>query len=274
VFDLRRFLRLAAVQWAEHGRGYLWFLGIGIAIHLCVWLLITLGGREAQRYALEAQLGIYMVGYLVTGFLFALRYFAPLADRESALTWLTRPASSFEKYLLAVIVVAVLYPLAYTLAFQICNLPGAWIGEMVRDAKLAVAAATPAAAPEDYMRTVEYLKSRDYGPYLPFSVTKNLGDEVVAVVINFTLQALTLAGGLYFRRLAWLKTVITLFMLVVLALPLLAVITNSSPGLLFWDSDTTFQSRSVKIWLVLLWTSVPILFWISTFFFLKERELQ
>ena len=41
MFELRRFLRLAAVHRAEHGRAILWFLGIGIAVHFCAWLLLT-----------------------------------------------------------------------------------------------------------------------------------------------------------------------------------------------------------------------------------------
>ena len=71
MFDLRRFLRLAAAQWAEHGRGYLWFLAIGVVVHACIWLLLTLGGTRAEHYSLDTQVMVYIVG--VSGHCVAVR---------------------------------------------------------------------------------------------------------------------------------------------------------------------------------------------------------
>jgi hypothetical protein len=264
MFDARRFFKLATVQWAEYGRSYLWFLGIGVAVHLCVVLLTTEGGSALERYGAEAQMAIYIAGYLITGGLFALRYFAALSDRDSALTCLMRPASAFEKFLLAFLVVAVLYPLAYTLAFQICNLPGAYLGEMARDAKVA---ATPREA-------FGYLGMQRFGPYLPFTDSKGIGRDVQVVLGNLFLQALILAGTLYFRRVAWLKTVVSLFVLVVLAVPLFATATGASPTLLFYDNLTRADTAQTWTWLAALWIGVPLLMWLSVFFFLRERELQ
>lgn len=271
MFDLRRFARLAGVQWAEYGRTYLWFLGIGIAVHLCVWLLVTTGGRNAEIYTFDTQFGFYACGYLVTGCLFALRYFSALSNRESALTFLMRPASTIEKLLLAFLVVAVLYPLAYTLAFQVCNLPGALIGEATRDAKLAAAMLN--ADPES-MWLRDHLRSRTFGPYLPFTNADYLSVQLQLLLGTVAAQALILAGTLYFRKAAWLKTLVALFVIVVLALPLLAALTNASPGLLFWDNTSRADNPSVRAWLILVWAGVPVLFWTSIFFFLRERELQ
>jgi hypothetical protein len=265
MFDLRRFLRLAAVHWAEYGRAYLWFMGIGVAVHLCVWLLITGAGRQAERYSIDLQIMVFVCGYVLSGVLFAGRYFSVLARNESALTYLMRPASTFEKFLLALLVVALLYPLAYTIAFQLCNLPGAWLGQAARDA-LAVAA-------DDEPLTV-YMINQDYGPYLPFTDADAPRWELNLFLGGIGLQGLVVAGVLYFRRVAWLKTVVALFVLLVVVLPLLTVLFGASPGQLFLDNPFGDASAGLEAWRWVLWIGVPALFWASAFFFLRERALS
>jgi hypothetical protein len=70
-----------------------------------------------------------------------------------------------------------------------------------------------------------------------------------------------------------LKTLVAVFVLMVVLLPLLAMATGASVDLLFWDSrsDTT---PGLRAWLAVLWIGVPALLWSSTFFLLRERELQ
>lgn len=265
MLDLRRFARLAAVHWAESGRSHLWFLGIGVVVHFCIWLLTTQGGNHLEHYDAGIQTAIYVFGYLVTAMLFAGRYFAALSRRESALTYLMRPASSFEKILLAFLVVAVLYPLAYTLAFQLCNLPGAWLGEAARDA-LVAAAKDP--------DSVLYLRNQDYGPYLPFSDPKAPGLEWNLFLGGIAIQGLVVAGTLYFHRLAWLKTLVALFLLLFVAIPLLSVATDAQPWHLFLDGPFTKARAGLRAWVWALWTGVPLLFWTANYFLLRERELQ
>lgn len=265
MFDLQRFRRLLAVHWAEHGRGYLWFLAIGVAVHFCTWLLVTSGGMDRRSYAMDVQAGLYYAGYLLTSLLFAGRYYAGLVRRESALILLMRPASAFEKFLLAFLFVAVFYPLIYTLAFQICNLPGAWLGEAAKEAYLRDA---PAAQLSSYVRQMEY------GPFLPFAGKTSPWPELDLFLGAAALQALVLAGALYFRRAAWLKTLVALFALLVIAIPLLAVMTGASPDYLFWNVSGVGVSPVLLAWKWTLWIAVPALFWTSTFFLLRERELQ
>lgn len=265
MFDLQRFRRLLAVHWAEHGRGYLWFLAIGVAVHFCMWLLLTSGGTDRKLYAEDPQAMLYFVGYVLTSLLFAGRYYAGLARRESALILLMRPASAFEKWLLAFLFVAVFYPLAYTLAFQICNLPGAWLGEAAKEAYLRSAPAAQLAS---------YVQRMEYGPFLPFTSKTSPWPELNVFLGAAALQALVLAGALYFRRVAWLKTLVALFALLVIAIPLLAMATGASPDYLIWDGDGAGIAPVLRAWKWTLWIAVPALFWASTYFLLCERELQ
>ncbi len=265
MFDLRLFRRLAAVHRAEHGRSYLWFLGIGIVVHACVWLLVTAGGTNAETYQDDVQAFIFIAGYLLSSLLFAGHYYAALARPESTLTFLMRPASALEKTLLALLVVGVFYPLAYTLAFQVCNVPGAVIGEAARDALLASKAQA---------NQVAYLKNMAYGPFLPFTANGSPWLELDLFLGGTALHALVLAGALHFRQMAWLKTLVVLFVLLVLALPLLAIVTDASPGQLFWSASKDGPTPPLLAWKWVLWLGVPLLFWASTYFFLREREVQ
>ena len=266
MFSMRRFRRLAAVQWAEHGRSYLWFLVIGVGVHLCVWLLITSGGTHLEAYREDSQSVVFVGGYLITCALFALRYFAPLSSRDSALTSLMRPASNFEKVLLAFVVVAVLYPIAYTLAFQVCNVPGALLGEKARDAMMQ----SSSVAAQDK----RYLQDLAYGPYLPFASGKDTALIVQLILGGSFIQSLVVAGSVFFRRVAWLKTTVAVFVLLVLLLPLLASVSGASTGRLFVDELTRTDALYVKIWLLVLWGGVPLLLWTSVYFLFRERELQ
>lgn len=257
MFDLRRLMQLAAVHWAERGREYLWFLGIGIVVHGCVWLLITRGGTQTRNYDAEVQYAVYVIGILITSLLFAGLHFSALSNRGAALTWLMRPASSLEKFLLTFGVVAVLYPLAYTLAFQVCNLPGAWLGEALMK---------PDANPRAYVP--------DFGPYLPFIDPDSRTGEASLLLTANTLQALVVTGMLHFRRLAWLKVLVALFVLLAVAMPLLIMLSNSDIALLFPAAAAQEGATAFQLWRWVLWIGVPGLFWASGYFHLRDRELH
>ena len=265
MFDVGRFRRLLAVHWAEHGRAHLWFLAIGIGVHFCVWLLVTTGGTDRHGYAEEIQAIVFVAGYILSSLLFTARFHAGMGRRESALTLLMRPASSQEKALLAFLMVAVFYPLAYVLAFQVCNVPGALLGEAARDALVN-------AKPDDNLNA--YLKQRAYGPFLPFVNDNSPWLELDLYLGVAGLQALVLAGALYFQRIAWLKTLVAMFVLLVIALPLLAVATDANPGQLFWVESEAGPTPLLLAWKCFIWLGVLGLLWASTWLLLRDREIQ
>lgn len=258
MFDLRRFLRLASVQWAEHGRGYLWFLLIGIAVHACLWLAMTGGGAHAQSFQSSVQSAVYVCGLLVTAPLFAGRYFEVLGHRESALPCLMRPASSLEKFLLALLIVGLAFPLAYTLAFQVCNVPAALLADAARGSQ-AIAA---------------HSRETDFSPYLPFTDPENDDWEWAMFLAVLSLQGLMVCSGLFFRRLALLKGYVSAFVLLLLLL-LLAAVSDSSPERLFalWSGNYAVPG-AFAAWLWIVWLGVPALLWASAACLLRERELQ
>ncbi|MFT3897634.1 MAG: hypothetical protein QM719_08050 [Thermomonas sp.] len=258
MFEWRRFLRLAGAHWAEYRRGYLWFFAVGIAIQACVWLVATGGGAHAQVFGADVQLAVYACGLVASGALFAGRYFEALGTRESALSVLMRPASGFEKFLLAFLIVGVLYPIAYTLAFQACNLPAAMLAKAAN-----ATSAHPLQGPD-----------ADFGPYLPFIGHKRGMAEYPLFLAASGLQALMVCASLYFRRLAMLKGFMLAFVLWLLVM-LLAAVSDGNPGRLFaiWSGGPGAPA-ALQALSLLVWIGVPLLLWASAYFLVRERELQ
>ncbi len=260
MFDWQRFLRLARAHWAEYRKAYLWFFGVGIAVQACVWLVGTGAGEHAETFSTGVQSTIYAVGLVASGALFAGRYFEALATRESALSVLMRPASGVEKFLLAFLIVAVFYPIAYTLAFQVCNLPAAMLARAAN-----AASEHPLTGPYPYA---------DFTPYFPFANHKGSSGEWPLFLAVAALQALMVCSSLYFKRLAMLKGFMLAFVLLLL-LMLLATISDGNPDRLFaiWSRDAD-TPPILQAWSLLVWIGVPLLLWASAYFLVKERELQ
>lgn len=253
MFDLQRFLRLARVQWAERGREYLWFFGIGIIVHGLVWLLITSAGSSLIRYDKGIQQFVYVAGYVLCGVLFAGLHFSALNRRESALTALMRPASTFEKFLLTILIVGIGFPIVFTICFQVCNVPGALLAHA-----------------EQLRLDTQYPMAT--GPFIPFIDGDGIEGTLFFGVT--TLQALVIAGVLYFRRFAWLKTAVALFVLLFVVIPLLMTITDSNIDVLLKDDPRWNVDSFFHFWRWVLWIGVPGLLWLSSYFLLRERELQ
>lgn len=265
MFDLARFRRLIAATWVENRRAWAWFLAIGIIVHcvLCVVLLVPEHGYRALSE--DGQGIIWLLGLVLTGIIFAGRYFAAMARRESALVLLMRPASAFEKWLLAVLVVAVLYPVAYTLAFQVCNVPAALIAEALAHAAgdAAAAAGSDAAGLADVR----------FGVFLPWTLFEKPAAWYTLFSMLGALQAFAMLGSLYFRSFPFIKTILAGFILALLLI-LATTIGGGDPDLFlgYWVTE-----RELHRWQQLLfpaaWIAIPALTWLASLVALRERQV-
>lgn len=267
MFEPARFVRLARAQWAEQWRTWAWFLGIGIIVHFVVLALLLFSGENGHR-SLNAstQAGIFLAGLFITGTIFAGRYFHGMARRESAGLLLMRPASAFEKWLLAVLVVAVAYPLAYALAFQVCNLPAA----LYASGRVAAEVAAGGESPINYMG--------DWGryePVLPWQVFESRGAFLSVMLWLGTLQAFAMLGSLYFRTMPFIKTIVAGFVLMLLLIFITAVGGDGDVFLSWWTPG--LQERPTEglapILIPLAWFAVPALTWLASLFALRERQV-
>lgn len=267
MFDASRFLRLARAQFAEQWRTWGWFLGVGVIVHFVLMMLVLFADSRGHRgLHQELQAMILFAGFYLTAPIFAARYFQGMARRESAGIILMRPASAFEKWLLAAGVVLVAYPLAYALAFQVVNLPASLYAEVRLAAELAGGVAGPAF---DYRGNQPV-----FGPLLPWQAFDGWREAVHVFLFVATLQGFGLLGSLYFRAMPFIKTVVAGFVLL-LAVIFVVIVTDGrvETFLGWWEPDRVRPNDGLlPVLMPLAWCLVPGLVWLAALFALRERE--
>lgn len=264
MFEPARFLRLARAQVAELWRGWAWFLGIGVMVHFVLVLLHLSAGTGYRSFGIDYQAGLYLVGLFITGAIFAARHFQGMARRESAVVLLMRPATAFEKWLFAAIVVIVAYPLAYTLAYQICNVPGALYAQSAVMADLASAPTDQAVVWEDGSR---------YGVMMPWHVFDTWRTLLGVSLMLASLTGFALWGSLYFRVMPFILSIVTGFVLLLVMIFLVTVTDGRPDTFLGWWTDQPPVDGAHRFLMPLAWGLLPALLWLAALFALREREV-
>lgn len=268
MFDPKRFLRLARAQWAEQRRAYLWFIGIGVMVHFVVLLLLMSLGRVATNSLLakDGQLAIYLVGLYLTAPIFAARYFIAMSRPDAAGVLLMRPASVVEKWLLAGVVILVAYPLAYTLAFQVCNVPAALLAQAAHEAYLL----SPEAKSDD-QALLAYMG--EFGVMAPWKAFEHWRALLTIVLSLAALQGFAVLGSLYFRTMPAIKTVLVAFVLLLVIL-LVTGLADARPDhfLGYWEESTEAIGWR-GVFHPVAWFAIPGLLWLGALFALREREV-
>jgi hypothetical protein len=274
MFDFDRFARLAVAHWAEYRRQYAWFLGIGMILHAAIALMSFTNTEGFRMFDTDGQEVLHQVGLFLLTPIFAGRYFQAMADRRAALLNLMRPASTLEKWLLAVLVVVVLYPLAYTVAYYVVDIP-AWLVSRERAADyLAALAARPDGPGANTMSfdMGSQVRPEKFALFVPLGHTKR-GDVVSFVLWLVAVQGFAMLGSLTFRTVPFIKTLLAGFLFVLLAL-MAASAFGSRPDLFFSYWHTTRQlSAWQQVVYPAVWFLVPGLLWAACFLALREREI-
>ncbi|MFN7153153.1 MAG: hypothetical protein ACK4OE_05635 [Acidovorax sp.] len=263
-FSAARFLHLSKAQWAEQRRQYLGhMLVVGmLAVVVLLFMLVLASGREFPTWIQQV---LYLWGLFFTGFVFAARYFEAMARRESALLTLMRPASVFEKWLLCVLVVAVLYPLCYSLLFLAFTWP-------VRQIVLAIGALD---FPSNGFDAAKHALFVPMWPHSHDSSVFSARQQVGFLIALWALQALAVAGSLYFRRAAMLKTMALVFVLFLMTILVSATARASGTVLLaWWSFSNTSVSIAVHAINATLWLVLPLLLWLQAYLHLRDKELS
>ena len=262
TFSWARWRRLARAQWAEQRPQYLAHLLVCGMLYIAL-LLFLLGVSGFSAFQTPVQVSLYLGGLFLTGFVFAGRYFGAMAHRESALLAMMRPASVFEKWLLCAVVVAMAYPLAYSLLFLAISWP-------VQQVVIAVRSALEPQTfkPEDYALFVPLAK-------MAVRQATPVPQQAGFLVAFWALQAFAVAGSLYYARASLLKTLALGFALFVLTALVCSVAGVRGEVLLAWWSSRGAVPRDAGVHAInaLLWIGLPALLWLQAYVHLKEKEL-
>ncbi|MFZ6768060.1 hypothetical protein ACO0LM_13445 [Undibacterium sp. Di26W] len=270
-FDSARFARLWRAHWAESWRDYAWFVGIMAMINLISILIsfTTDTERTFSQFHFGSQVQWYVGGLLVSAMVFSGRYFKHMVNPGASLITLMRPASVFEKWLLAFVFIGILFPLAYTVGYMLMNYPAV---------QLAKASYITPSLCESCS-----LAQQDFGFYIPF-ITSEMGktgadvQRFIKMQIFFMLfltagQAVIAGGTVFFKRSPVLRTVLTLFLLAIFmawigCFPQLGIFASLNDDVLVPQGLAEY-GLSIGLWL-----GLPVLLWAALFFHLKEREVS
>jgi hypothetical protein len=259
-----RFRRLATAHWAERRREYGAFALVLVGLHAVLVTIFLATDQGFTQLTVQEQASTYWLGLMLTLPVFAARHFLPLSHRDAGPSLMLRPASNLEKFLLALLVVLVIYPLAYSLLFYVCNAPAALVAE-ARAAE-AWAKLEPAMRKEN----VQWEPAR-YGIAFPGAGTP--WREAASTAAMFGVLALwTLFGTLHFRRSPMVKTFVAGFVLFLVVL-LVSEWSGGNPAAMFafLDPDSMLPGWK-KLALAGCWVAIPLLSLWACYLALCERE--
>jgi len=276
-FSFSRWKLLVSKHWAENGKRYLLSL-LAIAGLLIAWYSFILTMDKFNPLDIFFQYTAYFSGLFVVGCLFANSLFATLSSKKEGLGYLSLPASHLEKLLCAILFGVVLFFIAFTLLFYLINIP------MVRLSNYLI---------ERYPRTVP-----NTTVLIPTNEVYNIftgsGGPIPEKEFHlflfgyFAIQSAFLLGSIYFTRYSFIRTIVySLLFILVFVVFQSEVLQRMLPG--GWHTDLTLWRQgdgplrdvqqvrlspfTDKLILTLAQYILPPVFWVITYFRLKEKEV-
>jgi hypothetical protein len=274
-FDASRFGRLMRSHWAENRRTYGWFAAVAAIVDAIVIVLFFAGASSNHRYdAFEwgEQVVWFTTGLFITAPIFAARYFDNLGSAGAALVTLMRPASIFEKWLMALVWVGLVFPLAYTALYALLHFPSVLLAQALHDA---------------YEHETALI--HDFNFYIPFihystrvvdavAAKQFLMVELFIALLLSGFQAFCVACKVYFKKAAALKTALLAFVLLLLVLGVPAVLdVNPTRFATYWLHSSE-PGMEFAVWervlSLLVLPGIPVLLWWAVYVNLQEREVN
>ena len=277
AFSLARFGHLFRSHWSESRRGYAWFACVAAMVDLIVIALIfAVGDGDRATYSpftFDGQASWFFTGIFITGIIFAARYANGLSNPAVALVTLMRPASHFEKWLMAVLWIGILFPLAYTALYSAVHWPSVQIARLAYES-----------LPPD-LKNLE--PAPDFSFYFPlftealqkpgYQGNSPMEQALLFMFLN-TLQAFCLGCSYFFKRAAALKTAILGFVLFLCIMGMTSVMDIGVATVIAYWTDTHpvgWESQPLdQAFAALLVVGVPALLWVAAYFHLRERDLS
>ena len=260
TFNIKRFGWLFKKTLLERPMQIFGFTGLILAIILIAYFICKsqIGFGAAQN--ISFIWGLAGGGCFLASFVFG--YFSSNASGSS---YLTLPASHFEKWLCGILIAGVLYPFIFLLFYRIM------------DAGF-VAMYHNSLDPDNPLYKIQYASV-----YL-FSFTGRLATKVYPIYLLLTGVALT--GSLYFNKAGFIKTAISFcavcFGLFALNWLFARVLFENLDGAFPFTYVDVLVGKEVgsiglpkkmfQIWMYALDYIIPIIFWILAYIRLREKE--
>jgi len=273
VFDFNRWLLYIGKHWNENKKKYLLSLG-AIAGLLVLWYSFTMLVNLNGAFRRDNQAIAYYVGLVLTGCLFASLMFSDLNEGATAIHFLLVPVSALEKLLCAFLFSAVLFFISYTLIFYVVDFSMVSISNNLIET----------AAKRDHViaNTQDVINV--------FQAPPEQGDNfyIYLLTLFVGVQSAFLLGSVYFVKFNFIKTTVSVFIIFVAFMLVVHKLMHlfmphgdfADPFTIYrvWQPDNTQVAILLPVWLsnILLflfkYTLAPV-FWVATYFRLKEKEV-
>lgn len=284
AFDFNRWGLLVRKHWGDNRNKYTLSL-IAVAALLFLWygFLLLVDGRGPMGR--EGQIVTYYVGLFLTGSLYASLLFGDLANKPKAINFLSVPASQLEKVLCMALYCVLIYFVCYTVIFYVVDFIMLKVYNAVQLAKWEKAPfhTQGSVFTPETIANVFYRFEKDVNGN-PFNTLTFI------LLLFFAAQGAYALGSIYFPTYSFIKTTITLLLLILFFIFLCAkVLSPILPEGGFSGALTEFNLLGPNKewgWRVIQlpsWTDevffgffkfvIAPVFWLVTYFRLKEKEV-
>ena len=281
VFSFNRFLLLIAKHWSENRKKYLLGL-LAITGIMMVWFGFMILMERYHPMESSVQFGTYYGGLFMVGCLYASTLFADLSSKSRGTNYLSVPASQLEKTVSTLLYGVVIFFISYTLLFYIADIIMVKVGNAVWYAYWQKGHSAGSVFQPQKVVNVFWGNDgpgRDESANIPFYIL--LG--------YFAVQSAFLLGSVYFSRFSFIKTTVGLLFIWLLVIVFVGKVLNAfMPDGSFYESISSYRlnvgsesgEKIIRLpeWVntgsvfLLKYAFAPI-FWIATYFRLKEKEI-
>jgi hypothetical protein len=275
VFSIKRWGMLAGLHWAGNRKRYLLAVPAIFGL-LLVWFSFILIMDRHDPMAGFIQWMTYYTGLYFVGCLYGSTIFAELSDKAQGIAYLSVPASALEKVLCGLLFSVAAFFIIYTLLFYLVDIPMVWLANRLN-------------ASEHRMWPGGYAVD----PSIVFNVIRGADDmepdrqSHVLLLGYFSFQSTFILGSVYFSRYAFIKTAVAVLVCILFFMVVQKdIIETALPEgwqINHWDWEKnrgTAGLQAIRLPVLLsgilgfvLLYAPPLVFWVATYFRLKEKEV-
>jgi hypothetical protein len=275
-FAFSRWSKLVALHWADNRKRYLLAVPAIFGL-LVVWDAFLLVMDRYNPLDDGMQTVTYYTGLIAVGCLYASTIFSAFGSKAQGIAWLSVPASALEKLLCGLLFSVVLFFLVYTVVFFLVDIPMVELCNRLIEREHRVWSAGYPILPDPIYNVLNGMpNAREDNQYHLF------------LLCYFALQSTCVLGSVYFSRYAFIKTAVAvlIFILFFMCLearviePLLPDGYHRHPMLDWMKDQDTLGVKVIRLSPLisaplgfLLLYGTPFVFWIATYFRLKEKEV-
>lgn len=222
----------------------------------------------------EGQMGMFMFALYAAGCIFSGTFLGALNHKGKAITFIMQPASVLEKLLCAMFYVIVVFFVVYVITFYLIDIPFVAIANNFKKAT--------------YQLEGNYY-SEKFTPYQVinlFSAKDNTSKalEIFGIVWYaifgfWAVQAFYFCGSTYFKKFAFVKTLLASFVLFVFFIMFIVLCFNNKTGDTifenYFDENPIYNARYYYAGFLICFLKyglAPILYFIS-YYHIKEKEV-